>query len=513
MIVLWCKLLYSANFPVKMSSRIDQLPIEISTYIFSCLRHADLANLMRVSKFFQRLVTPLLWTHIELHRPGWHEYFQYKDASDTAGINRNDGLRNYIEPPSDKSDRSTLRDYLATDDSGYYISRCERYIRFLQQFDGFVWPAHLDGYTSYKHVKSLCMDVDVNRPYRFSDTPSVEFWAIFSAFQNLESLELIVDWPHEPKEWDIREQRFSDQEMSLPFLTKLRNLRLRGYIPQNFARWVLTCPEKLKTLELSILDRPIGSNNFHKRKNPPPVRERDRYPLEDIEDDGGDIPWVTEVSDSDSDSEEDLDAEAVGPRALAVCQDTDIPDKLATLSTLILTRPAQSSSEEGVEFGEEICCSIRSDRAILREWACLIRATRHTLQHLVLDQRPFCEEIEMDGTGNNEFLELYPYGPGFQRFKDTVLPVLLEDIEWPMLKSIRFYGFDTPEPRQTEPSHFSRWPSQQYIAQHTFWPRIKQRFEHLGVDIKSSLGLRMIFQNEDGTVYYGDGLGGHFDQD
>lgn len=85
-----------------MSFRIGHLPVEVQTHIFSCLRHADLATIMRVSKSFRRVTTPLLWTHIELHRSGWHEHFQYEDALNIDEDVRNGRSRNYIEFPPEE---------------------------------------------------------------------------------------------------------------------------------------------------------------------------------------------------------------------------------------------------------------------------------------------------------------------------------------------------------------------------------------------------------------------------
>lgn len=499
-----------------MPSRIDQLPIEVSTYIFSFLRHADLANLTLVCKSFTQLATPLLWTHIELHRPGWHERFQHEGTFHPTGNGRKDELRKYIELPDDISYCSTLHDYCPpTDKYRYYNMHDERFIRFLELFNkalSSINSAQLSSKVPFKHMKSLCLDINLDLLLERGGGLTLDFWTMFSVFQNLESFELIVSWLYNPEEWDRREQRFSELESTLPPLTKLCRLCLRSYIPKNFARWTMAFPEQLNTLELSILDRPIGNNLCSPRRNPPPEKGSDQI-LEDIEDDGGDIPWVTEESDSESD--EDFDGEAVSPRALAITEGTNIPDKLGALSTLILVRPAQYLEDQYIRFGGGTCCSIRSETAILQEWTCLIRATRRTLQHLVIDQRPCCEDIETESAGQTEFLELHPFGPGFQRFKETVVPVLLEDAEWPALKSLRFYGFDVPEPLKTQPHPRipRQFPSQEFKMMNSFLPAVKQRLEPLGVDIGSFLGRRMVFEDDDGVVLKGGGLGEQCDYD
>jgi hypothetical protein len=151
--------------------------------------------------------------------------------------------------------------------------------------------------------------------------------------------------------------------------------------------------------------------------------------------------------------------------------------------------------------------SLKSDLAILSEWAALIRATRSTLEHLVLDQRPFAEEIETDSTGDTEFLVHYPYGPGYERFAQYCLPALLEETaEWPNLKSIRLYGFDVP-PEMAE-KHSSPIKPQKLGLQ------VEARFKPLGVDVRSGLGRRMLYEDDDGVVRSrGDGLGGRVEED
>lgn len=515
---LFERMLTAAETPLDMSSQIDQLPVEVLTYIFSYLRHADLANLALATKSFRRLATPLLWTHIELHRPGWHEYFRHDGASQTAANCRKDGSRKYIQLPDDESYCSTLIEYEPPMDTyRHYYLRDQRFARFFGSFNEVSYPTDLGQLSSqvpFRHLKSLCLDIDLNLLLERDEGLTLDFWAIFSTFQNLESFELIVDWVYSPQEWDRREQRFSELESTLPPWTKLHKLCLRGYIPKSFARWAISRPERLTTLELSILDRPIGNNLHTPRLNPPPEEESCRNSSEDTEDEGGEVQWAEEDLGNDSD-DDDLDGEAVGPRALAILADTEIPYKMEALSTLVLTRPVQSLMRESGDpytpYRDPICCSIRSDKAILQEWIRLIRATRRTLEHLVIDQRPYCEDTEGECTNQTEFLELYPFGSGFQRFKEMVIPVLLEDVEWPALKSLQFYGFDVPEPRKTKPHpRVPRlWPSLETKLKNSFLPAVKERFEPLGVEVDSFLGRRMVFRDDDGVISSGDGLGGY----
>ncbi|KAJ7825351.1 hypothetical protein B0H14DRAFT_1287034 [Mycena olivaceomarginata] len=194
------------------------------------------------------------------------------------------------------------------------------------------------------------------------------------------------------------------------------------------------------------------------------------------------------------------------PRALLTLLDSgiDFAAHFSSLTRLTLRRPAESSNP-GL-WMQGVYVSLQSDLVILSEWAAVIRATRGTLEHLVLDQRSFAEQIERDGTGDTEFLVRYPYGPGYERFVEHCLPALLEEIKWPNLKSIRLYGFDVP-PEMAE-KHSSSVKPQKLGLQ------VEARFKPLGVDVRSGLGRRMLYEEQDGVVSpHEDGLGGRVEED
>jgi len=87
--------------------------------------------------------------------------------------------------------------------------------------------------------------------------------------------------------------------------------------------------------------------------------------------------------------------EYVTARALA-CLVPESISRLVSLKTLHLCKPGV-----GTEYGQRMMYySTPSDERILREWSALFRATRKTLQHLILDQRPVAEENTGDSNGN-----------------------------------------------------------------------------------------------------------------
>jgi hypothetical protein len=148
--------------------------------------------------------------------------------------------------------------------------------------------------------------------------------------------------------------------------------------------------------------------------------------------------------------------------------------------------------------------SVKSDVAILQEWAALIRATRGTLEYLILEQRPFAEDIVQVSSTDEEFLVLCPYGAGYGRFIEHALPALLEEgAGWPRLKSVRLYGFDVPVQDFKKYYPKKKSPKQKLLA------ILEARFKPQGVDVRSGLGRRMIYYEHDGTIRSGkDGFGG-----
>ncbi|KAJ7308600.1 hypothetical protein DFH08DRAFT_823886 [Mycena albidolilacea] len=294
----------------------------------------------------------------------------------------------------------------------------------------------------------------------------------------------IANQPYDYKDWDSATQAFAS--MDHPPLDKLRTVRLRGYLPKEFVRYVCQGATGITDLELALLDRPIGSSNYaNERQNPPPGWKH-------IESEVDGDAWLDgededTASDKDSDAEDYEHEECVAPRALPTLLDSgiDLAAHFSSLTRLTLLRPAESYP--GLD---------------MQEWAALIRATRGTLEHLVLDQRPFGEEIETDATGDTEFLVRYPYGPGYERFVEHGLPVLLEEnAQWPNLESIRLYGFDVPS--EMAEKHSSSLQPQKLGLQ------VEARFKPLGVDVRSGIGRRMLYEDDDGVVRpRGDGRAG-----
>ncbi|KAF4628162.1 hypothetical protein G7Y89_g9986 [Cudoniella acicularis] len=280
------------------------------------------------------------------------------------------------------------------------------------------------------NIRFFCLSF--NFGLRHADIQLKNPWSIFTRFQNLEHLELTGKWPYEHTEWDIAVEAFNAKPQ--PHLNKLHTVCLRGYLPQDFVQYICHGASNITSLELAILDRPIGSTLLDTRENPPPGKQEDSEVDSDALLKGNDDTG----SDDDSDAE-DFDEEQIAPRALAALKDSDLIERFTSISRLSLCRPAESAQPLSPAGLNDVYVSLKSEQNILTEWAQLIRSTRSSVEHLILAQWPFAEDIEVDGTVSKEFLVYYTYGPGYHRFVEHALPALLEDGEWPKLKSIRFY--------------------------------------------------------------------------
>ncbi|KAF7337706.1 hypothetical protein MSAN_02244100 [Mycena sanguinolenta] len=417
-------------------SALDSLANELRAHICSFHHHHDLTVLMRVNKSLRCLIEPMLYSRVELHSPGYHEHYRYPNEVDIMPNEH----RNYCRE-RDPGDNDFHDSYAA--------ERALSFMKLFEDSDESDGHPRARGKALAEHVRFLCFDF-------YFDETLVDPLGIFACFQNLGHLELVMKWPTN-EIWDTAVRTFVAKSRAP--LNNLRTLRLRGYVPKEFVQYLCQGTTGITDLELAVLGRPIAS-------------------LDDA-----------------SDIVEDFEYEnAYSPRALAALFGAvDLAKQFPCLTRLRLCRPTESLND--CVYNDFV--SVVSDIAILKEWAALIRATRGTLEHLILDQRPFAEDIEQDSSDHRSYLIDYVYGPGYDRFAEHTLPALLEDgadAEWPCLKSVHLHGFDGPPQDDLMP--------QRLLA------IVSPRFEPLGVDVRSNLGSWMLYDSSDGVIQDGDGLGG-----
>ncbi|KAJ6497337.1 hypothetical protein C8R45DRAFT_1211258 [Mycena sanguinolenta] len=452
------------------------LATELQAHICSLQDHHNLTVLMRVNKSLSRLIEPMLYSQVELHPPGYHEYYAFPSEVDAIPSEN----RNYWTETSAYNPFERSQDIHAAD-------KTDSFMKLFEDVDDGHPRARREALA--KHVRLLCLEITIDN----SDEYAADPLGILASFQNLTHLELTMSWPQH-QIWDQVVRDFLAKNR--PPLETLRKLRLRGYVPKEFVQYLCRGATGISDLELAVLDQPIGSILADDRMNPPPPKRKSAG------DEGGDDEEEDDEDDAEEeDDAEDFDEECIAPRALAALGDINLAAQFSSLTRLRLCRPAESLSEPV----QDTYVSVVSDVAILKEWAALIRATRGTLEHLVLDQRPFAEEIERVSTGDEEFLRAYAYGAGYDRFVEHALPALIEDgIEWPRLKSVDFHGFDVPPKDGDEDEDDGAVDKQQRLLE-----VVAGRFEPLGVDVRSGLGRRMVFEDDDGVIRgHVDGFGG-----
>ncbi|KAF2186922.1 hypothetical protein K469DRAFT_705452 [Zopfia rhizophila CBS 207.26] len=444
-----------------MPSPIDVLPSELFFRVTTFLRHHDLTVLTRVSRKFHEIIQPLLWTKIELHRPSFHEDYAHKELrGEEEAMNRPYQLDSTTWRPENKWKMDMewepkLTEFISIFEEDTMADRAR--------------ARHLASMTRW-----LCLTVV---PY-LDDRHKRDVWNALAMFTNLEYLEVSAFWSSDNEVVPLK--------LDTPPMSKLRTVKLRGYVPADFVRHVCQNAPGITELQLALLDAPIGSSLYDNRKNPPPKAHAEDY------------EGMTEQELDALDDVENFESEeCVAPRPLA-CLNSGIISRLTSLTCLYLCRPSKAKDFDNEYAFHDIYVSVPADKRALYEWAALIRATRSTLVHLTFDQRPVGDENEPDGTRNTEFMVYYCHGPGYQRFVDIVLPVLLEDDAWPALRSIHLFGFET------DGRDISK-----YIPNYT--GRI-----HRGVDLKRQLserfpdadvivglGRRMLVEEETGEVCSG----------
>jgi hypothetical protein len=389
-----------------MASSMEQVPTDVFACIVEHLCMGDLCALSRVTKAYHALVQPLLWTVIEMHASDFHVKTTHKELRAEEAAERK--LPPYNTGPPDKERYYT--DYKAD-------SRGEEFLKTFsddQTFKKELREGRKEELVAL--VQWLCLPTKTKAPSTLSHA--------FAHFVNLQHLEISMFWERNPG-MDVL-------QAPLPGLRRLRTLKLRGYLPKEFVRWLLSEPDQIEELQLAILDRPVGSPNFgEKWWNPPPPENRRPESMEDM----------TEEERAKVLEHEDLtDGEWIAARALA-CLTPEIMSRLVSLKKLYLCKPhSGSKTDEDILY-----FSTPSDERILQEWNALLKATGKTLQHLTLDQRPVAQENCGDGTSNRGYMLECVNGPSYTRFVEMVLPALIESKSYPNLEVIRLFGFEAHE--------------------------------------------------------------------
>ncbi|KAF7350867.1 hypothetical protein MSAN_01648800 [Mycena sanguinolenta] len=196
-------------------SALDSLADELRAHICGFdHHHHDLTVLMRVNKSLRRLIEPMLYSQVELHSPGYHEYYRYPSELD---IMPNE-YRNYYSEGDPEDDHFH---------DPYAAERALSFMKLFEDSDGSGGHPRARREALAEHVRFLCLD------FHFDGT-------------------LVDLWAHSVKIFAAK---------SRAPLHNLRTLRLRGYVPKEFVQYLCQGTIGITNLELAVLDRPIGYDN------------------------------------------------------------------------------------------------------------------------------------------------------------------------------------------------------------------------------------------------------------
>ena len=234
-----------------MVKSIDSLPSELLLDIGELLSNNDKINLIRTAGPFT-ILQAHLWRKIDLHPPTFHEQVEYYDEADsrwdfdgTAVPFPDEGYSyRQISKLQEASRQSTILFFEAS------------YLRYTD-------PVRWSFLAS--HVTSLCVSLEFNRRICSTFTKPHEFCEINAlntilSFSNLECLTVIGE------DSTLLDQRNYcayilglDNRVILPDPgvshkpTKLRDVRLRGYLPAVFVRALVFSSSGIQTLDLGLL--------------------------------------------------------------------------------------------------------------------------------------------------------------------------------------------------------------------------------------------------------------------
>jgi hypothetical protein len=298
-----------------------------------------------------------MWNRIEIHKLSFHEDTCYDELREEEAALERPYCKQQWEAGTNHPSR--VRNINSESDDDLADQRSSIFLNVFSQWN-MANPVKRERYMYLAGlVRWLCLPV--NGDLHCQSTGQCDTWNAITMFPNLEYLEV---------------ESYEEGKNMIPFekpakpLLKLKTLKLRGYFPPEFVRYVCGSGPTITELQLAVLDTP----------DPTPHDRRKS-----------------------------------------------------------LCRPSESHLLSH-RWGDMMHFSVGAEERIVKEWASLIRATRSTPTCLTLDHRILGDGNETTEYGNEYFMRGLCYGPGYERFVEHVLPVLLEEGEWPVLQSINLFG-------------------------------------------------------------------------
>ncbi|KAF2707477.1 hypothetical protein K504DRAFT_457968 [Pleomassaria siparia CBS 279.74] len=427
-----------------MASPIECLPNELSLLFTEYLLHGDLALLSRVSKHFQAIIEPILWTKVELHSPSFHEHYIHKELQETEKALHRPYQFDHAVETEYRSDRDSHHDKKA--------------LLFVNVLNN----RHNSDPGRIRHLAGLVRWLCLPVANMYSEEDGVGACSALASLANLEYLEISAFWnpPYKPVPFSA----FPDP------LSKLRTLKLRGYVPGEFVSYVYQSASTITELELGLLVHPAGLEM---------CQGAEEYLLS-----------CARAEERDESGKYVVYVEAYMAPTI---------HQFTSLTRLYLCRPTPIEEDQDAHFFDfcgfsDFPSIISSEFGVLDEWATLLQATRNTLVHVTLDHRPVGDEYEPRNTSNIEYMIENCHGDGYFQFVDTVLPVFLHEQDWPALQTIQLFGFEC-----------DNLDHPLYEQGFDIDKQLQERFPN--VRVTTGIGKRILYQYDTGTVVdWGDVL-------
>ncbi|KAI1269628.1 hypothetical protein F5Y18DRAFT_105147 [Xylariaceae sp. FL1019] len=476
-----------------MTPSVVSLPNEVLYSIVSYLRTPDHAALTRSCKSLNDVLTPLLWSEIELHHSGTHEGVDVESQIDDLKYKRHKGKdlevtkdlkavpeypykqlvyepsrRKYQQPHLDPLDWEKYFSHRRQLAPGRATDNCNRRNNQFGREEKFVGVQKITSKERWavlsSYVRSLCLSIAV-------DDEVAEVLASLNQLRSLELIGLPVNNGHPPKAPEIR-------------MPELRNLKLRGYFPGALVRNICDNAGHISHLDIGLLatptdDVPYKNNLLANEGTRSKVTEEEAlHYLEhgaealaleidkgvihdaksfankvcDEEEDGSDDPHSGD--DDGSEDSEDSEDEDEAPWALhgPIWLPRSLPHKFTALTHLHLVKPYTGETSSTMSHDHFVSIPHRYEQILNMEWVALLEAVGGTLRELILEHRiPMeCGDTVGDGDAIPEYKGSNVRGqawrdPGPDRgdilFCRSVLRLLIEHSDrFPKLERLSFRG-------------------------------------------------------------------------
>ncbi|KAI0528368.1 hypothetical protein GGR58DRAFT_350035 [Xylaria digitata] len=466
-----------------MSPTLLSIPHEVLYSIVSHLLLPDQATLARTCKILNGLVTPIVWSDIELHHSGTHEGIDIE--GEINALEYGESEKGTVEDPKYPYEQLVFepsrRKYAQChfDPSKWQESfrpRWRREHKFGRATDNYNRRNYQFGREEQlvgvrkitsserwvelaQHVRSVCLSIGVDD----------EVAEVLASFGNLRSLEL-VGLPLESG------HPATAPEMRFP---GLRNLKLRGYFPAALVRNICNNAEHIKYLDLGLLstakdDEPYKSSLLANDDNQARVSEQE---AEHYQRNGAEAAALAlqstgtagsdrrssvvdeEGGEDEEDEEEDQDEESSDdeqePWALhaPIWLPRSLPTRFTELTHLHLVKPYTGETDSYWSHDHFAHIPHQYEQILCLEWVALLQCVGGTLKELILEHRVPVEEGDTVGDG-----DLLPVAKGGNRrdlysisstlpdrgdklFCRSVLRLLIEQSsQFPKLQHLAFRG-------------------------------------------------------------------------